>query len=169
MEDAQWAYDLLKENNNADAIAKAQASVDAAQANVNKQYIIAPFSGEVAVIYAQVGDVVNAGTEALILVDRSKMHIDVSVDETSITSIEIGNPVVITFDALGISTTGKISLVNPIGSSSSGVVNYTVRVELDKADPNVLIGATASVVITTGEPQSVLFVPVSSVLDGYPG
>ncbi|PKO00406.1 MAG: hypothetical protein CVU42_04330 [Chloroflexi bacterium HGW-Chloroflexi-4] len=170
MDDAQRAYDLIKNGDNSDAIASAQAAVDAAQATVNKLSIIAPFDGEVAVIYSQVGDVVSAGTEALALVDRSKLYVDVQVDETSIANVKVGNTADITFDAHnGLAATGKVTMIDPIGSSTSGVVNYTVRVELDKSDPQVLIGATATVVINIGEPQSVLFVPVTAVLSDAQG
>jgi RND family efflux transporter MFP subunit len=169
LDDAQRAYDLLKNGNNTDAITSAQAAVDAAQATVNELNITAPFNGEVAVVYSQVGDVVSAGTQALTLVDRSQMYLDVLVDETSISQVKVGNSVDISFDSLGIKTTGKVTLINPIGVSSSGVVNYTVRVELDKTDPKILLGATATVVITTGAPQNVLFVPVSAVLSDSQG
>lgn len=170
MDDAQRAYDLIKNGDNSDAITSAQAAVDAAQATVNKLSIIAPFSGEVAVIYSQVGDVVSAGTEALALVDRTKLYVDVQVDETSIANVKVGNTADITFDSLnGLATTGKVTMIDPIGTSTSGVVNYTVRVELDKSDPQILIGATATVVINIGEPQSVLFVPVSAVLNDAQG
>ena len=163
LDDAQRKYDELAENGNTDAITSAQAEVDAAQATVNQLSIIAPFDGEIAVIYSQIGDVVSEGTEALALVDRSTLYIDVLVDETSISAVQVGNAAEISFDSLGIETTGKVSLIDPIGTTSSGVVNYTVRVELDKNDPDILIGSTATVVITTGDPQSVLFVPVSAV------
>ncbi len=170
MDDAQRAYDLIKNGDNSDAIASAQAAVDAAQATVNKLSIIAPFDGEVAVIYSQIGDVVSAGTKALALVDRSKLYVDVQVDETSIANVKVGNTADITFDSLnGLATTGKVIMIDPIGTATSGVVNYTVRVELDKSDPAVLIGATATVVINIGEPQSVLFVPVSAVLSDAQG
>lgn len=170
MDDAQRAYDLIKNGDNSDAITSAQAAVDAAQATVNKLCIIAPFSGEVAVIYSQVGDVVSSGNQALALVDRSKLYVDVLVDETSIANVKVGNTADITFDSLNrLATTGKVTMIDPIGVATSGVVNYTVRIELDKSDSQVLIGATATVVINIGEPQSVLFVPVSAVLSDAQG
>ncbi|PKN98629.1 MAG: hypothetical protein CVU43_15930 [Chloroflexi bacterium HGW-Chloroflexi-5] len=170
LDDAQRAYDRLKNGDNTDAIASAQAAVDAAQATVNKLSIIAPFSGEVAVIYSQVGDVVSSGTQALALVDRSKLYVDVLVDETSIANVKVGNTADITFDSLNrLATTGKVTMIDPIGVTTSGVVNYTVRIELDKSDAQILIGATATVVINIGEPQSVLFVPVSAVLSDAQG
>lgn len=164
LDSAQRAYDRVKDGPNVDDIAVAQAAVDAAQATVNKMKIIAPFDGEVVVIYNQVGDQVSENEAAVILVDRSKMYVEVSIDETSISNIKVGDPAVVSFDAFpGKDTTGKVSFINPIGSSASGVVNYTVRVNMDKADPEILIGATANITIQTGSPQTTLFVPVSAV------
>ncbi|MCX6053713.1 MAG: efflux RND transporter periplasmic adaptor subunit [Chloroflexi bacterium] len=170
LEDAQRAYDLVKNGDNTSAITSAQAKVDAAQATVDELQIIAPFDGEIAVSFSQKGDVVAQSTAALVLVNRTKLYIDVLIDETSISRVKVGNTAEITFDSLdGIATTGKVSLINPIGASASGVVNYTVRVELDKSDPAILIGATASVVIQTSEPKTVLFVPVTAVLSDAQG
>lgn len=164
LDSAQRAYDRVKDGPNADDIAVAQAAVDAAQATVNKMKIIAPFDGEVVVIYNLIGDQVSENQNAAILVNRNKMYVEVSIDETSISNINVGDKATISFDAFpGKDTTGKVTFINPIGTSSSGVVNYTVKVELDKVDPSILIGATANVTIQTGNPEATLFVPVSAV------
>jgi len=164
LDDAQRAYDKLRDGTNTDAVTSAQAKVDAAQATVDSLSIIAPFDGDVAVIYPRVGDLVSSNTEAAILVNRSSLFVEVYIDETTISNVAVGNPVVITFDAIPeLSMTGKVEFINPVGVVSSGVVNYTVRVELDKTDPRILIGQTANVAIQTGEPHTVLYVPVTSV------
>ena len=164
LDDAQRAYDKLKDGTNTDAITSAQAKVDAAQATVDSLSIIAPFEGDVVVIYPRVGDLVNNNTEAAILVNRSSLYLDVSVDETTISNVKLNDPATITFDAIpDLTMTGKVTLINPVGVISSGVVNYTVRVELDDVDPQILIGQTANVSIQTSEPHTVLYVPVTAV------
>ena len=164
LDDAQRAYDKLKDGTNNDAITSAQAKVDAAQATVDSLNIIAPFDGEVVVVYPRVGDLVNNNTEAAILVNRSSLYLDVSIDETTIPNVKLGDPATITFDAIpDLTMTGKVSLINPVGVISSGVVNYTVRVELDDVNPQILIGQTANVSIQTSEPHTVLYVPVTAV------
>jgi len=160
---AQKAYDEIADGNQG-ALTAAQAAVDAAQATVNKLSVIAPFDGEVAVVYSQAGDSVTSGTEALILVDRSTLYVDVLVEEASISEVKIGDPAGISFQALGIEATGEVEFIDPIGVSADNVVNYTVRVTLNETDPELLVGSTATVVITTGEPHEVLFVPVTAVL-----
>ncbi len=164
LEDAQRAYDRVKDGPNSDVIASAQAQVDAAQATVNLQYIIAPFDGEVAAILTQEGDQVSEGTSAIIIVNRSSLYVDVSIDETDISRVELGDTATITFDALpNVTATGKVTFINPVGASLSGVVSYTVRITLDESDPNILLGATATISIDTGAAESLLTVPVSAV------
>ena len=76
LDDAQRAYDKLKDGTNTDAITSAQAKVDAAQATVDSLNIIAPFAGEIVVVYPRVGDLVNTNTEAAILVNRFSLYLD---------------------------------------------------------------------------------------------
>lgn len=166
--EAQKFYDQVN-SGNVDAISKAQSAVNAAQATVNKLSIIAPIDGEVAVVYAQPGEMVSSGTKAVVLYDRSRMVIDVLVTEDAISTVKVGNPAAVTFSGLNIDTTGKVSYIDPIGVSSSGVVNYTVRIELDEPDPQIYIGATATVIITTSDPQDKLFVAVGAVLNDAQG
>lgn len=164
LEDAQRAYDRVKDGPNPDDIASAQAKVDAAQATVNMLSIIAPFDGEVVAVETQEGDQVAEGDSAIIIVNRSMLYVDVQVDETEISRVEIGDTATVTFDALpDITATGKVTFINPVGQSSSGVVNYTVRVQLDESNPDILLGATATVEIDTGAAETLLTVPVAAV------
>ncbi len=164
LEDAQRAYDRVKDGPNPDDIAAAQAKVDAAQATVNMLSIIAPFDGEVVALETQEGDQVSAGDPAIIIVNRSMLYVDVQVDETEISRVALGDTATVTFDALpDINATGKVTFINPVGQSSNGVVNYTVRVQLDESNPDILLGATATVVIDTGAAVTLLTVPVEAV------
>jgi len=88
----------------------------------------------------------------------------VSVDESDVSTIVLGDAVTVTFDALpNVSLKGVVAQVNPIGSSVQGLVRYTVRVNLTDADPRVLIGMTASVNIVTDTNEGALAVPLDAV------
>lgn len=164
LEDAQRAYNEVKDGPSSDEISSAQAKVDAAQSTVNMLSITAPFDGEVVAIQTQVGDQVDSGTAAIILVNRSVLYVDILVDETDISKVEIGDTATISYSAMPDKTsTGKVTFINPVGTSSSGVVNYTVRVTLDEADSDILLGATATVDINTGAATESLAVPVEAV------
>lgn len=149
---------------NPDDLAAAQAKVQSAQAEVNNLKLVAPFSGEVTNVGYQVGDSVSQGTTAVVLVDRSKLFVDLQVDESHVVNLSVGDKATISLEANPkLALTGLISYINPVGTSNQGVVYYDVRVILDQADPSILIGATADVTIQAGQPQTVLTVPVNAV------
>ena len=162
--DAQREVDRLKDGPTADDVAAAQARMDAAQATVNLLYIIAPSDGEVLAIEQNPGDVVSAGTLAISIADRSKLHVEAQVDETDMAGVAVGNPVDISMDAMpDVTLHGTVTLVNPVGQTIAGLIKYIVRVELEPVDTTMLLGATADVVIQVGDSQNALAVPFSAV------
>ena len=91
--DAQREVDRLIGGPNSDDVAAAQARVDAAQANVNSLYIIAPFDGEVLAIEQNPGDEVSTVRSQFMRQIGSNLHVDAQVDEADISRVEIGNKV----------------------------------------------------------------------------
>ena len=145
-------------------LAAAQAKVQSAQAEVDSLTLKAPYAGEVTNVGYQVGDSVSQSTAAVVLVDRSKLYVDLQIDEAHVVKLSQGDTAIISLEANpNLSLTGKVSYINPVGTSTQGVVNYDVRVVLDQADPTILIGATADVTIQAGQPQEVFTVPVNAV------
>jgi HlyD family secretion protein len=164
LEDAQRAYDRVKDGPNPDDVAAAQARVDAAQATLNMARIIAPFGGTVTEANPLPGDQVSAGTTAFRVDNLSSLFVDVEISEVDINSIAVGQPVTLTFDAiLGEEYHGEIVKVAQAGSIEQGVVNFTVTVELTDADAQVKPGMTAAVTIVVKELQDVLVIPNRAV------
>jgi HlyD family secretion protein len=168
LEDAQQEFDRLN-NGNMEDIAAAQARVDAAQATLNLARVISPFTGTVTESYPLPGDQVSAGANAFRLDDLSSLLVDVEVSEVDINSVEIGQPVTLSFDAiLGKEYHGKVVKVAQTGTSAQGVVNFNVTVEMIDADEDVKPGMTAAVTITIMELQDVLLIPnrATRLVDG---
>ncbi len=164
LEDARRKRDNVKGGADPLKVAAAQGKVDAAQATVNTMFVIAPFDGEVISVQAGVGNSVKSGDAAVELVDRSTMKVETLIDETSITSVKVGNPAEITLASLpGVTLKGQVARISRIGTTVNGLVKYTVVVSVEPTDQPVLFGGTVSVVITTGEPHQMLAVPVSAV------
>ena len=166
LDDAQRAYDsLLAGEDSADVIA-ARANVDAAQATVNSLSIIAPFDGEVLSVDHRVGDVVNTGELSVNLADLDQLYVETQVDESDIANVKLGNQVEATLDAApGVMLTGEVTAINPVGEVVSGLVKYTVRVDLDKVDEAVFLplGTTVNVVIQVKEASATLAVPITAI------
>ncbi len=163
-EDAKRARDNVKGGADPLKVAAARGKVTAAQATVNTMYIIAPFDGEIISVQAGVGNSADNGDSVVELVDRNTLKVETLVDETTISSVSVGNSAEISMDSLpGVTLTGKVSRINRIGSVVSGLVKYTVVVSVEPTDKPVLFGATVNVVITTGEPRSTLAVPIGAI------
>jgi HlyD family secretion protein len=166
LEDAQNTYNRLKAGQNSQDVAAAQAKVDAAQATVNSMSIIAPFDGEILYVDNQPGDVVTTGTAAVNMADLDHLYVETQVDESDIAKIKVGNQVTATLDAVpGLTPTGKVTAINPVGTVVSGLVKYTVRVDFDKADTDLSLplGATVNTSIQIKAPTAMMAVPVTAI------
>ncbi len=172
LQDAQNAYDRLKVGQSSPDVAAAQAKVDAAQATVDSMSIIAPFDGEVLFINNQPGDSVSSGAAAANMANLDHLYVDAQVDESDIANVKVGDQVTATLDAVpGLTLTGKVTMINPVGTVTSGLVKYTARIEFDKTDTDLSLplGATVNVSIQVKGATSMLAVPVTAIQNDSKG
>jgi HlyD family secretion protein len=164
LNDAQRAYDQVKNGVTPDSLAAAQAAVDAAQATVNEIRLTAPISGTVTSVANLPGDLVSAGTSGVEIDNLSSQFVDVVVSEIDINKIKLGQTVQLSFDAIPNKTyNGKVTTVGTVGTSSQGVVNFPVTVQLTDADAQVKPGMSAAVSIDVATDKNVLLVPNQAV------
>ncbi len=172
LEDTQREYDRLLAGDTSSDVIAAQAKVDAAQATVNSLSIIAPFAGEVLSVDNRVGDSVDTGELSVNLADMDHLYVETQVDESDIANVKLGNQAEVTLDAVpGVTLTGEVTAINPVGEVDSGLVKYKVRVELDKVDDEIFLplGTTANVVITVKEAAATLTVPITAIQNDAQG
>jgi HlyD family secretion protein len=168
--DAQRSYDQVKNGPNATDVAALEARIAAAQATLDTLKVKAPFDGEVLVLNDMVGDVVNVGEIATMISNRSKLYVEVQVDESDIASVKNGDPADVSVDVLPDATLkGHVSSINPVGSTIANLVKYAVRVDLDDSPQNMLLGSTADVSIQIGTPSEKLVVPINAVQNDSTG
>jgi len=164
LDDAQREWNRLKDGPDPSDVAAAQARMDAAQATINYSRLIAPFAGMVTLTDPMIGDQVSAGSSGFRVDDLSHLLVDVQVSEVDINSVTVGQPAVVTFDAvLGREYHGNVVEVSQVGTSVQSVVNFNVTVELTDPDAEVKPGMTASVTITIQSLENVLLVPNRAV------
>lgn len=164
LDDAQREWDRLKEGTDPDDIAAAQARINSIQATIDMSRLTVPFDGTVTDVKNLPGDQVNAGSVAFRVDDLSRMLVDVMVPEVDINSIKVGQEVDMTFDAISNRAyTGKVVEVALVGTTSAGVVNFEVTIEILDADNQVLPGMTAAVNIIISNLQDILLIPNRAV------
>jgi HlyD family secretion protein len=164
LEDAQRAYDRLKDGPNAQDIAAAEARVAAVQATLNQAMIIAPFGGVVTDASVLPGDQVAMGEMAFQVDDISQLQIDMEISEVDINSVSVGQEVTVNFDAVrNKDYFGKVVSVAGSGVETAGSVNFKVTVEITDADDLVRPGMTAAVLIQVRNIENALLVPNGAI------
>ena len=166
LDDAQREYDRLLAGEDSTDVISAKAEVNAAQATVNMLSIVAPFDGEVLYVNNHTGDVVDTGGFAVNVADMDHLYVNTQVDESDIANVKLGNQAKVTLDAVpDVVLTGKVTAINPVGENVSGLVKYTVRIDLDKVADEVFmpLGTTVNVVIQVKEAVASLAVPITAI------
>jgi HlyD family secretion protein len=152
LEDAKFAVDdakLAVDNAQRDVIeaqqnldndkldlADAQSTLADAQNNYDEALnmspeITAPFDGFITKVNVAGGDEVLKGTIAVQIADPNMFEADILVNEMDISQVQIGGLATVTADAnTAVAFPAAVTHIAPTATIQSGVVNYTVKVEL---------------------------------------
>jgi RND family efflux transporter MFP subunit len=145
------------------SIQQQQNALDQAEDALADYTITAPISGTIANLDLNVGDTVSSGTNAATLITDQDIA-DLSLNEVDAAKVQAGQNVTLTFDAIpNLSLTGTVADVSPLGTVSSGVVSYDVKIGFTTQDPRVKAGMTVDADIETAVHENVLEVPASAV------
>lgn len=164
---AQAQVDRLKAGANVEEVAIAQAQVRQAEVQLaqarlapENTRLVAPFDGTIVSVGIKAGEFPNPARAAIVMEDNSLFHIDVGVDEIDVSKVAVGQPAVITLDALPEARlTGRVTYVAPSASQEGGVVSYQVTIVLDPTNETLRSGMSATASITVSEERDVLVVP----------
>jgi HlyD family secretion protein len=150
----QQAQDALSRlQPTSDNIAAAQAQVDQAQAalalarqQVTDATLTAPFEGTVISVEPHVGETVGPSTPILTLADLAHLQLLAGVDQILLEQIQVGQTVSIVPDAFKDKTvTGKVSRVGWLASTTAGITNVPVTIDVDPTAVPLRPGLTATV------------------------
>ncbi len=139
----------------------AAADVAAAQAELYKTYITAPFSGTVTVVDAKVGKIVSPNTPEISMISDGTFQIESYVPEINVSLLTLGDKASVTLDAYGDNVVFEATIVSidPADTVRDGVSTYRAVLQFSKGDARIKSGMTANVVIVTDVKESVLSVP----------
>ena len=154
----------------ADDLAVSQANLDNAKANLANaevayasRIITAPFNGQIGGLSASIGQQVSSSDSLGTLITAEKV-INVTLNEIDAAKVSSGNIVTISFDSLpGLTLTGKLKYIDPLGTVSSGVVSYAVQISMDTQNIQIKTGMTATVNIVVNQHTNTLLIPTSAI------
>jgi HlyD family secretion protein len=146
-------------------IISAEGQVQSAEAKYRDTLISAPADGTITRVDIKLGELAQASKEVMVLQDISNIYLESNINEANISSLSVGLPVDITYDAFGPDQVfkGKISQIDPSSTLISGVVNYKVTASTDETK-GLRPGMTANMTINVRELSHVITIPSRAIL-----
>jgi HlyD family secretion protein len=158
-------------------VTSAQQSLDASQTNLayqqqqaGQRQVFSPIDGTVNAINIKNGDNLSSLSSGssrvvpMVIGDLSTIEAQVQVNEVDVPNVQIGQKVMMTFDAIpGLTVSGKVNQLDTLGTVTSGVVTYNANITLDTLDPRIKSGMSVAANIITGVEQDVITVPNSAI------
>jgi len=168
-------------------VQSAQSSYNSAKKTASERTVTAPIDGTVTTVNITDGDTLGSTSSSgqsssasstssssttsssssstpIVINDMSSLNASVSLNEVDASSVEVGQTVSMTFDAIDdLTLTGKVLTVGTTGTESSGVVTYPITVSFDSLDDRLKPQMSVTATITTEVKQDVLMVVNSAI------
>ncbi len=168
VESAEDSVDNAKDSmeNAEDSIEDAETSLEDVIDSKTDYSITAPISGEVIRKDALAGDTIAAKSTLCVIYDLSALTFEMAVDELDVMSVEVGQEVDITADALeGVELSGTITNISLESTNSNGVTQYPVTVKINEVG-DLLPGMNVTGEIIVEKVAGVLAVPSDALMRG---
>ncbi len=148
----------------------ARISLEDAQDTLENYTITAPIDGTIIVKNNKAGDKLEQNSNSTsdpmaIIYDMSVLKIQLSIDESDVQDIQVGQSVKITADAVDGEFTGEVTKVGINGTSENGVTTYPVDITLTEYG-DLLPGMNVDCVIEVESALDVLAVPSEAIQRG---
>lgn len=157
------------------AVESAQQSLDSTTDTIDNYTITAPIDGQVIKKSYKVGDKIGSSsssssssstTTMATIYDMSAYTFSMSIDETDISNISVGQTVNVTADAFsGEKFTGKVTNISLESTVSNGVSTYPVTVTLDSTD-KLLPGMNVDADIVVASASDAVVIPSDALERG---
>ena len=151
----------------ANQVRNSQLSLESRQDQLDSYTIKSPIKGTIIEKNLKQGDTISDAGESLCTVyDLSYLKITLNVDELDISSIEEGQKVNITADAVeGKTYEGTVTSITMMGTTTNGVTTYPVEIQLTETE-GLMPGMNVSTEILIQNAENVVAVPISAVEKG---
>lgn len=160
-ENLQKKYELQK----ARGLNQNELEVKMAKENLEDTILYAPVSGYVLALANKVGESVTDEQDFATIHENNTINAVTKVIEYDIGQIKVGQKVYVTVEAIPEKKfTGEVRKINALPSQdSSGLVNYSVEINIKDPGPELKDGMTCSVSFVIKEVQDCLIVPYNAV------
>ena len=150
----------------ANQVRNSEISLENKQEQLDSYTVKSPIKGTVIEKNFKQGDTIESGENLCTIYDLSYLTITLNVDELDISTVEIGQKVTVTADAVeGKVYEGEVTSITMMGTTSGGVTTYPVEIQIHETE-GLLPGMNVSTEIFIQNAENVVTVPVSAVERG---
>jgi RND family efflux transporter MFP subunit len=145
---------------------QARLKLESAQEALGGTTLVAPISGTVVELNAEVGENVSDGAAVVVLADLASPVVQFWVEESELNNVVVGHPVRLVFEALpDLTYEGEITRVDPVLVTVGNTPAVQAWASIDTAaHPVKLLGdMNVEVEVVAGEALNALLVPVQAL------
>ncbi len=154
-------------------VAKAQAQTTNAKTMLDNTTIRAPRAGVILQRFVEQGTIVTSGrsavaqgTDIVELGDLTKMFVEVSLDESDVGRVRLGQAVDIRVEAFPDEVLrGAVTRINPQAATQQNITTVQVTVQLENPDARLKPGMTASCDFLVEKVEDTLYLPGRAIRD----
>ena len=142
-----------------------QVTVNSVQHQLDGATLTSPISGIVSQVNVKVGQSVTGGgaTYAIVIFSPGSYDLTGTVSDSQVNLVAVGQSVQVTPAGSTQALLGKITLISPAATVSSGVATFAVTAQLTDTSNSIRPGISASASIVINQVVHVLTVPTSAV------
>lgn len=149
------------------AVNTAKAGLSIANDNVKKGVVRSNLSGIVTAKYKEKAEYAGPGSPLYHIVDYRTIVVEAQIAESEVAQVQQGAEVAVRIDALNDTFKGEVQAILPVADRASKT--FTVRVEIENRDFEILVGMSATLTIHTGTPKDVILVSQDTIIEGPHG
>jgi HlyD family secretion protein len=141
-------------------VEQARTALKQAELALELATLRAPFDGVAAAVNVKAHEMAPTGLPAITVLDTSRFHITVSVDEIDVGRLAVGQAAQITVEAYpDVILDGTVESIAPAATFEGGIVYYDVTISLDAADVPIRADMTANATVVVQRLADVLLIP----------
>jgi len=138
------------------------AVVDQMRSNIRKKTIVAPFDGELGIRQVNVGQMINAGQQVVLLQSLDPVYVDFALPQQHLQTLSTGLEARVRTDALpGREFVGKLTAIN--SAVDTVTRNVTLQATLENPDHALRPGMFIKIDIVLPEKHKSLVIPGSAI------
>jgi len=143
------------------AVQQAEAVVDEISKQFQYANTFAPIDGTVAEKNINLGEMAQAGSPIIKLIQENEMRIEARVPEVNITEVKIGQKASVKFDAYSDNQRfeAEVIEIDPAPITVQNIVYYVVKMQIDNPDAGFRYGMNCTIYYKVAQKDNVLIVP----------